>query len=720
MSGLAQNASRRPWHVLLLFLALTLVGFGLSGVVSGRLNDSLSQYDDPSTASSQARAEVQAATGVDVEEGYTVLVELPAPASLASGPPARVSAVVRLLRQRPEVVQITDAWSTGVPALISRDGRSAIVVASLRAVHEVTATDALQASIDADPLLSGHVMLGGSTALDAQGSAQSLQDLRLAETIAIPILLVLLLVIFRSVVAGLLPLFGAMVSIALTTLGLLLATRFGSVSVYALNLVYALGIGLSIDFSLLIVSRYREEMRTTGAGYAALARTLNTAGRTVLFSAATVTAALGALLLFPIVSISSMGLAGMMVTVSSAIAAVVVLPAVLALLGPRIDALSLLRRGAAAQAATDSGWWSRLARAVMRRPAAIALAVTLVLLAAGTPALGVQFTGYSTKGLPAGLAAVQVDNTLSSDFASVSAAPLQLIVTAAPAAAAEVDSYAASVARVPGVVGVQKPVVLGPDLWEVNATLSGASAVSTASQDAANAVGRIPTPFPVRATGYTASFIDFQSSVVAHLPWAVLLLAATTLVILFVMTASVVLPVKALVMNMLTLTATLGLMVLAFQNGALSGLLGFQPQGAINLMTPLLAGALAFGLSTDYGVFLLSRIREGYRSGLPTREAVALGLQRVGRVVTSAAILFCIAVGALVLAKTVILKEIGLAAALAVLIDSSVVRALLVPSLMAILGRWNWWAPRPLAALHRRLGLYRLEAGEVLTESAPL
>jgi RND superfamily putative drug exporter len=208
--------------------------------------------------------------------------------------------------------------------------------------------------------------------------------------------------------------------------------------------------------------------------------------------------------------------------------------------------------------------------------------------------------------------------------------------------------------------------------------------------------------------------------VVAHLPWAVLLLAATTLVILFVMTASVVLPVKALIMNMLTLTATLGLLVLVFQKGWLSGLLGFPPQGAINLMTPLLAGALAFGLSTDYGVFLLSRIREGYRGGLPTREAVALGLQRVGRVVTSAAILFCIAVGALVLAETVILKEIGLAAALAVLIDSSVVRALLVPSLMAILGRWNWWAPRPLAALHRRLGLYRLEGGEVRTESAPL
>ncbi|MGD1053888.1 MAG: MMPL family transporter, partial [Candidatus Dormibacteria bacterium] len=322
---MARAASNRPWHVLLLFLLLTVVGLGMTGVVSSRLNDSLSQYDDPASASSQARAEVQAATGVDVQEGYTVLVELPAPVSLTSPAPARVSEVVKLLRKRPEVVRVTDAWSTGVPALIADDGRSAIVVASLRSVDEVTATDALQASIDADPLLAGHVTLGGSTALDAQGSAQSLRDLRLAETIAIPILLVLLLVIFRSVVAGLLPLFGAMVAIALTTLGLLLATTLGSVSVYALNLVYALGIGLSIDFSLLIVSRYREEMRVSGAGHAALARTLATAGRTVLFSAATVTAALGALLLFPIVSISSMGLAGMMVTVSSAIAAVVVL-----------------------------------------------------------------------------------------------------------------------------------------------------------------------------------------------------------------------------------------------------------------------------------------------------------------------------------------------------------------------------------------------------------
>jgi RND superfamily putative drug exporter len=388
---------------------------------------------------------------------------------------------------------------------------------------------------------------------------------------------------------------------------------------------------------------------------------------------------------------------------------VVVLPAVLALLGARIDALSLRRRRGDADG--DAGWWAKLARAVMRRPLRVAVVVALLLLALASPALGVSFIGYSAKGLPASLPSVQVDNALTSHYTALSAVPLHLIIQAGPAAADEVETYASSVARVPGVLGVQKPAMIGPQLWDVDATLRGASAVSITSQDAANAVGRIPAPFPVKATGYTSSFIDFQSSVVSHLPWAALLLAATTLVILFIMTASVILPVKALIMNMLTLGATLGLLVLIFQNGVLSGVLGFPTQGAINLMVPLLSGALAFGLSTDYGVFLLARIREGYKGGLSTREAVALGLQRVGRVVTSAAVLFCIAVGALALSKTVVLKEIGLAGALAVLIDSSIVRALLVPSLMALLGRWNWWAPRPLAALHRRLGFSRLEAG---------
>ena len=460
MSSLARLATHRPWRVLLAFLALAAIGLGLSGAVSGRLSDGLSDYDDPASASTQARVAVQRATGIDVEEGYTLLVRLSTPASVSSSPPAIVAEAIRVLRRRPEVVQIVDAWSQDLPELIANGGRSTIVVASLRPLDEVSAVHALQATIDADPLLAGHVLLGGSTALDAQGNDQSLRDLSFAETIAIPILLVLMLLIFGSVVAGLLPLFGALVSIGLTTLGLLLATLVGDISVYSLNLVYALGIGLSIDFSLLMVSRYREEMASSGPGAAALTRTLTTAGRTVLFSAATVTAALGCLLLFPIPAISSMGLAGMIVTVASAVSAVVALPALLALLGARVDALSVRRRHGA-PAVNTGGWWARLARGVMRHPAPIALVVALVLVGAGAPVLGVQFTGYSTKGLPAGLPAVKVDNIVAAGYSDVSNSPLQLIVRAGPSAASAVAAYVSAVARVPGVAAIEKPTMIG-------------------------------------------------------------------------------------------------------------------------------------------------------------------------------------------------------------------------------------------------------------------
>lgn len=712
MSALARLTTRRPWQIMLIVLGLTAVGFGLSGVVSVRLSNGLSDYDDPASASAQARADVQRATGLDLEEGYTLLVRTPAPVSLSAPPPQRVARAIALLRQRPEVVRTADAWSTQVPTMISRDGRSTLVVAQLRELDEKSAVRALQASIDGDPALHEQVLLGGPTAIDVQGSDVSTSDLSFAETLALPILVMLLLVIFRGVVAALLPLLGAAVSIALTTIGLLAAVSATKVSVYSLNLVYALGIGLSIDFSLLIVSRYREEMGRYGPGSAALRRTLVTAGRTVMFSAATVTAALGALLLFPIPAIYSMGLAGMMVTLSSASAALVLLPAVLVLLGRRVDALAPKRWGRLSQSAgADTGRWSRLAHAVMRHPIRVASIVGVALLATGAPVLGIHFTGYDTTGLPSSIAAVQVDTALRTDFVGVTVAPLQLIVDSGHSDAAAVSTYAADVARVRGVLAVSRPAPINSHLWEVDATLQD-SALSPDAQGAVAAVRQVATPLDVRASGFTAEFLDHQASLEAHLPLAISLLIVTTLLILFAMTGSVVLPVKTLLMNMLTLAATFGILVVVFQHGFLSGLLGFHSQGAVDSFTPLIAGALAFGLSTDYGVFLLSRIREGHLAGLPTNEAVALGLQRVGRVVTSAAALFCIAIGALVLSQTTLLKELGLGAAIAVLIDATIVRALLVPALMALLGRWNWWAPRPLRALHRWLGLERLDGGE--------
>jgi uncharacterized membrane protein YdfJ with MMPL/SSD domain len=451
-------------------------------------------------------------------------------------------------------------------------------------------------------------------------------------------------------------------------------------------------------------------MHVHGPGIVAIRRTLATAGKTVLFSATTVTAALGCLLVFPIPALSSMGIAGMLVTVSAACTAVVMLPAVLVLLGHRIDALAP-RRLRVASAGSDAGWWSRFAHTVMRRPGLVGSVVVLILVVIALPIAGVKFTGYDTSGLPSTLPASQVNAALSTEFTGITSAPLQLIIDASPSARSEVATYAGSVARVDGVLAVTAPAEIGSTLWEVDATLAG-STLSPQAQAAVETVAHLPAPFAVRATGYTAEFTDYQSSLGAHLPLVIALLVLTTLVILFAMTGSVVLPVMALVMSMLTLAATFGLLVLVFQDGFLSGLLGFHSEGAIDSTPLVITGALAFGLSTDYGVLLLSRIREGHLAGLSTRNSVALGLQRVGQVVSSAAVLFCIAVGALVLSQATALKAIGLGAALAVLIDATLVRALLVPAVMALLGQRSWWAPRPLTALHRRLGLDRLESAD--------
>jgi RND superfamily putative drug exporter len=496
---------------------------------------------------------------------------------------------------------------------------------------------------------------------------------------------------------------GAVVSIGLTTLLLLAAANLTDVSIYALNLVYALGIGLSIDFNLLIVSRFREELDRGVAVTTALERTLSTAGRTVLFSAATVTAALGALIIFPLSAISSMGLAGMLVTLCSAANALLVLPAVLALLGTRVDALALWRRPHSAGSEATRGFWFRLSGLVMRRPATVAVVTAAALLGIGSVALGVAFTTYNTKELPQNLHAVQVAERMQSDFHGLSASPLELVVSASGGGGASaVAAYTTALSHVPGIEAVAPPVMESAGLWEVDASMSSPG-ISTAAVDTLHRVEALPTALTVRATGQTAFFVAEETSLGSALPWAALALAITTLVILFLMTGSVVLPVKALLMNGLTLGATLGILVLVFQHGFLSGVLGFTTPGGIDLETPVLVGALAFGLSTDYGVFLLSRIREEYLGGLRTREAIAVGLQRVGRVVTAAAALFCIAVGALALSTTIVLKEIGLGAAVAVLIDASIVRALLVPSVMALLGRWNWYAPRWLTTFHRRL-----------------
>jgi RND superfamily putative drug exporter len=398
----------------------------------------------------------------------------------------------------------------------------------------------------------------------------------------------------------------------------------------------------------------------------------------------------------------SMGIAAALVAALAAFAAVVPLAAVLALLGDRVNALAparLQRRAAATARPASAGGWYRLSQMVMRRAVVVVIACAVLLIAIGLPALNVNLGALGSRVLPASSSARQVDDALASQFALDETNPLAVVVHAPAGAGAAVARYAASLTRLPNAGAVQAPHSLGPSGWEVD-VISARPYSSQATRDLVAGIRAGPAQYPIGVTGRAASDLDRRDSLRSHLLLALLVLAASTLVVLFAMTGSVVLPVKSLVMNLLTLSGAFGLLVVIFQDGRLQGLLGFNASGTLEQTNMVILFIIAFGLSTDYGVFLLARIKEAHDSGVPNREAVALGLERSGRVVTAAALLFCAAVGALVASRIIYIKEFGTGAALAVLIDASIVRALLVPALMALLGRLNWWAPAPLRRLH--------------------
>jgi RND superfamily putative drug exporter len=385
----------------------------------------------------------------------------------------------------------------------------------------------------------------------------------------------------------------------------------------------------------------------------------------------------------------------------------VILPAVLSILGPRVNALAprfLQRRAERDATATQQGFWYRLSRFVMRRPIPIATLSAVFLIALGIPFLSLKFTSVDAQVLPESASARQVDDVMRSEFPPFRDSPIQLVIRGGGPKA--VDQVVAEVKRDPGIAALEPPRRLAGGVTEVDAISKGPS-IAEQSKSTVERIRDLPDPpgASVLVTGGTAHFVDFQSSLKHYGPIALAIVVVTTLIILFLMTGSVILPIKSLVMNVLNLSAVFGILVLIFQDGNLEGLLDYTSQGALEQTMPILLFAVAFGLSTDYAVFLLSRIKEARDNGASDSESVALGLERTGRIVTAAAVLFSIAIGAFATSQIVFLKENGIGTALAVLIDATIIRALLVPSLMELLGKWNWWAPRPLRRLHDRIGL---------------
>jgi uncharacterized membrane protein YdfJ with MMPL/SSD domain len=695
LTALAHLADRRAKLVLIAALVVALAAGAIGGSVASRLSSF--GADDPASDSYKAAQRVGQASGLDAGAGLIALVKTDGPVRSSAGR-AKVDEVVRVLRRDPSVGRIATAFDGGGPDLIARDGRSTYVAVTFK---DGQGDDRLRAPLDR---IEG-VTVGGGEVASSDVNEIVGKDLARAEVLAFPILFLLSFWFFRSLVAALLPLLVGGVSIMLTLLGLRIAAEGIDISVFALNLVTGLGLGLAIDYSLFIVSRYREELAEHGPGAIALRNTLNTAGRTVLFSSLTVAAALASLLVFPQKFLYSMGIGGVLVSLIAAGVALVVLPAVLALLGTRVNALAparLRRAGLAEARGTEAGFWYRLSRFVMRRPGRIAVASAALMVVLGLPFLRVEFTSVDAKVLPHSNEARMVSERLDRDFPANRTTPVYVI--AETTSRVELDDYTARIERLPGAVAVAPPRPLSRDVSRID-VVSRTGELDGGSQQLVRDIRSMDPRFDALVGGRTAEFIDQRQSIGDHLPLALAIVALATFLVLFLMTGSVVLPIKAILMNALTLSAAFGLLVLIFQDGRLQGPLDYESLGALDLTQPVVLFAVAFGLSTDYGVFLLGRIKEARDRGASDADAVAIGLQRTGRIVTAAAVLFCVAIGAFATSQIIFIKQVGLGTALAVILDATIIRALLVPSLMRLLGRWNWWAPRPLRRLHERFGV---------------
>ena len=698
--ALSRLATHRPRRVVAVSLVIAVTCAVLGGGVAERLGPY--GAEDPGTDSVAADRMLEHGSGVDPDTGLVALVGTTGRPS-TSAARHRVRRVASTLRADSAVGRVTTFYGSGQRALVSRDGRSQIVAVNFRPISDSKQQDA--AVRLGDELNGSGVKLGGFAAASADVNEQVGKDLARAEMLAFPLLFVLSLLFFRSVVAAGLPLLVGGLAIVGTFFALRLVNEVTEVSVFALNLTTGLGLGLAIDYSLFIVARYREEIAKLGPGPEALRRTLATAGRTVLFSSLTVAAALASLLVFPQKFLYSMGLGGSIVALIAAGVALLVLPAVLALLGHRVNSLSpkwLRHRADVDSRPAEDGFWYRLSRLVMRRPGAIAAGAATVLVLAGLPFLGIKFTAIDASVLPESSISRQVDIALERDFAPGRTNPILVAAETRPDVAAR--RYAERLGKLPGAAGATPPSAVGDGTSLIQVFPRGGE-LSEASQELVRSVRAEEAPFPTAVGGETARFVDLKTSIVDHLPLALAIVVLATIAVLFLMTGSLILPLKALVMNLLTLSATFGLLVLIFQDGRLEGLLDYTSQGALETTQPVLIFALAFGLSTDYGVFLLSRIKEARDQGASDSESVAIGLERTGRIVTAAALLFSIAIGAFATSEIIFIKENGVGTAIAVLIDATIIRALLVPSLMKLLGHRNWWAPAPLRRLHSRLRL---------------
>ena len=730
---IARLAVESPRRIIIaaVLLAVLIGAFGVP--VADKLSPS--GFQDPTSESSRAARMLTDKFG----QGDVPLVIVVAAPDRYDSPKAKAVAlgVIDTLNRSGHVAPVSSPWTLPPPAgagLLSADQKSGLIVTGIvgpeaelqRYTKELT--DAVVGERDGVSVLAG-----GTAMVNLQVTDQSKQDLLVLEAIVVPLSFLVLIWVFGGVFAAALPLLVGVMAILGSLAVLRTVTFFTDVSIFALNLTTAMGLALAIDYTLLIISRYRDEL-TGGADRAqAISTTMVTAGRTVLFSAVTVALSMAVLVLFPMNFLRSFAYAGVATVAFASLSAVVVTPAAIVLLGDRLDSLDvrralrrLLGRPEPPPLPVDRQFWYRSTKFVMRRAVPIGVATVALLAFLGAPFFGVKPGFPDDRVLPKSASAHQVGDRLRSDFAIDSDSEVPIVIPDAGGLdRAEVDRYAAELSTVPEVDSVSAPSgayqngrLTGPPVAATgeasgSTLLTVGTSLPLFSQDSENQLTRlhaVPTPGgrTVEFTGLAQTNRDSVHAITSRLPVVLGLIAAIMLVLLFLLTGSVVLPVKALILNMLSLSAAFGATVWIFQEGHL-GALGTTPTGTLVANMPVLLFCVAFGLSMDYEVFLVSRIREFWLSSQQTAadndESVALGLARTGRVITAAALVMAITFSALIAAKVALMRLFGVGLTLAVLMDATLVRLVLVPAFMHVAGKWNWWAPRPLRVLHDKFGI---------------
>ena len=681
----------RKKFIFTLFIALILAAGAIGSSVFGKLDSG--GYSDPKSDS--AKVFEYLTDEFKVKDPAVVLVVETKNGIISPEASASATRLESQIKLEPGVESTLSFWSSGgAPSLKSSDGNSAFLFIYSQSTDwdEVQNLGKRMQEKYEGNYETLRVYASGTGVFAHAINTKIADDLKLSEAISIPLTFIFLVFVFGSLVASAMPLLVGVSAILGSLLVMYLLTLFTGVSVFALNLITGLGLGLGIDYSLLMVNRFREELHAGKSVEDAVRKTVSTAGKTVFYSGLTIVITLASLMLFPLMFLKSFGYAGVTVVIMAVLGSLVALPALLAILGTRINK-AVVRKGAIAP--KEDGKWAQTARFVMRRPVAVVTLSLILLTVLAAPIKDIVFTQVDSRVLPASNPAAAASQIISDRFPGQEGNPIEIVVPNGAQITSQIDQFTSAIAKVDGIVRIGQLQTYGNDV-----RVTAIHEMGPRTPDAERLINEIrdlPSPTGTLIGGVAADYADTQNGIARTMPWALLWIVIGVLLLLFVFTGSIILPIKAVILNFLSLAATLGAITWIFVHGHLQWLVGeFTVTNAVDTGSIILVAVVAFGLSMDYELFLLSRIKEEHDAGKSNVESVAIGLQRSARIITAAAGLLAIVFASFVLSGVTSIKMLGFGVAFAIILDATLVRALLVPALMRLFGERNWWAPKSM------------------------